>query len=75
MLLENNLIEQGHRFIKRSVDAELGFFSFKTAGRTIKGYEAMQMARKRQIEGVGKSDVEEQVRFVESPSRLPPNEK
>ena len=62
----NNLIEQDHRFIKRRVNAGLGFFSFKTAGRTIKGYEAMQMVRKGQIEGVAKGDVEGQVRFVES---------
>jgi transposase, IS6 family len=47
----NNLIEQDHRFIKRRVNAGLGFFSFKTAGRTIKGYEAMHMMRKWQIEG------------------------
>ena len=31
----NNLIEQDHRFIKRRVNFGLGFFSFKTAGRTI----------------------------------------
>jgi transposase-like protein len=62
----NNLVEQDHRFIKRRVNAGLGFFSFKTAGRTIKGYEAMWMVRKGQIEGVGKGAVEWQVRFVES---------
>jgi transposase, IS6 family len=62
----NNFIEQDHRFIKRRVNAGLGFFSFKTAGRTIKGYEAMQMVRKGQIEGVGKGAIQGQVRFVES---------
>ncbi|HEX9274149.1 MAG TPA: IS6 family transposase [Candidatus Binatia bacterium] len=62
----NNLIEQDHRFIKRRVNPRLGFFSFRTAGRTIKGYEAMPLVRKGQIEGVGKGDVEGQVRFVES---------
>src|SRR5262249_1772425 len=60
----NNLIEQDHRFIKRRVNAGLGFFSFKTAGRTIKGYEAMHMVRKGQIEGVGKADIRWLVRFV-----------
>ena len=60
----NNLIEQDHRFIKRRVNAGLGFFSFNTAGRTIKGYEAMHMVRKGQIEGVGKGDIQGQVRFV-----------
>jgi len=31
----NNLVEQDHRFIKRRVNPGLGFFSFKTAQRTI----------------------------------------
>jgi transposase, IS6 family len=62
----NNLIEQDHRFIKRRINPGLGFFSFKTAGRTIKGYEAMQMARKGQVEGVGKGDIQWQIRFVSS---------
>jgi transposase, IS6 family len=39
---------------------------FKTAGRTIKGYEAMYVVRKGQVEGEGKGAVERQVRFVES---------
>ena len=59
-----NLIEQDHRFIKRRVNAGLGFFRFKTAGRTIRGYEAMHMARKGQIEVVGKDDIQGQGRFV-----------
>jgi len=65
LLPENNLIEQDHRFIKRRVNPGLGFFSFNTAGRTIRGYEATHMMRKGQIEGVGKGDLEGQVRFVE----------
>ena len=60
----NNLIEQDHRFIKRRVNPGLGFFSFNTAWRTIRGYEAMHMMRKGQIEGVGKGDIRGQVRFV-----------
>jgi transposase, IS6 family len=62
----NNILEQDHRFIKRRVNPGLGFSSFKTAHRTIKGYEGMHMVRKGQIEGVGKGDVQGQVRFVES---------
>ena len=46
----------------------LRFFSYKTAGRTIKGYEAMHMVRKGQIEGVGRGDIQGQVRFVSNPS-------
>jgi transposase, IS6 family len=60
----NNLIEQDHRFIKRRVNPGLGFFSFNTAWRTIRGYEAMHMMRKGQIEGVGKGDIRGQIRFV-----------
>jgi transposase, IS6 family len=60
----NNLIEQDHRFIKRRVNAGLGFSSFKTADRTIMGYEAMHLMRKGQIEGVGKGDIQGHVRFV-----------
>jgi transposase, IS6 family len=60
----NNIVEQDHRFIKRRVNPGLGFFSFNTARRTIGGYEAMNMIRKGQVEGIGKGDVRGQVRFV-----------
>ena len=60
----NNVMEQDHRFLKRRVNPGLGFFSFRTARRTIKGYEAMHIIRKGQIIGVAKGDVRGQVRFV-----------
>jgi IS6 family transposase len=60
----NNIVEQDHRFIKRRVNPGLGFFSFKTARRTISGFEAMNIIRKGQIEGVGKGYIRGQVRFV-----------
>jgi transposase, IS6 family len=60
----NNILEQDHRVIKRRVNAGLGFSNFKTARRTIKGYEAMNMIRKGQIEGVGRKDILGQVGFV-----------
>ena len=50
----NNTVEQDHRFIKRRVKPGLGFGSFNTARRTLKGYEAMNMIRKGQIEGADK---------------------
>jgi transposase, IS6 family len=60
----NNILEQDHRFIKRRVNPGLGFFSFNTARRTIRGYETMNIIRKGQIEGVGKGDIRGQIRFV-----------
>jgi IS6 family transposase len=60
----NNLIEQDHRFIKRLVKPGMGFFSFETAGRTLQGYEVMNMIRKGQVRGVGKGDITGQVTFV-----------
>ncbi|MEM9148934.1 MAG: IS6 family transposase [Cyanobacteria bacterium P01_F01_bin.3] len=47
----NNTVEQDHRFIKRCSNPGLGFNSFNTARRTLKGYEAMNMIRKGQIKG------------------------
>ena len=61
----NKLVEQAHRFIKRRVNPGLGFFSFRTARRTIMGDETMNIIRKGQIVGVGKGDILGQVRFVE----------
>ena len=60
----NNLIEQDHRFIKRRVNSGLGFSSFNTARRTIRGYETMNMIRKGQIAGIGRRDIQMQVKFV-----------
>jgi len=48
----NNQIEQDHRFIKRLVKPGMGFGSFNTARRTIKGYEIMNMLRKGQVKEV-----------------------
>jgi transposase, IS6 family len=62
----NNIVEQDHRFIKRRVNPGLGFFSFKTARRTIMGYETMLRVRKGQVKGVGREDIQGQVKFVES---------
>jgi transposase, IS6 family len=60
----NNLIEQDHRFIKRLVKPGMGFFSMETAGRTLQGYEVMNMIRKGQVGGVGKGDIAGQVTFI-----------
>jgi hypothetical protein len=42
----------------------MGFSSFNTARRTLRGYEAMNMIRKGQIQGVAKGDIQAQVGFV-----------
>jgi IS6 family transposase len=44
----NNILEQDHRRIKRRTRPMLGFQSFKTANRTLKGIEAMAMMIKQQ---------------------------
>ena len=45
----NNIIEQDNRSIKRIVNPMLGFQSFNTAIKTLKGIEAMNMIKKGQI--------------------------
>jgi transposase-like protein len=60
----NNRIEQDHRFIKHLVKPGMGFQSFNTARRTIRGYEVMNMLRKGQVEGIAKRDIRAQVEFV-----------
>ncbi|MBW8309110.1 MAG: IS6 family transposase [Candidatus Paracaedibacteraceae bacterium] len=58
----NNIIEQDHRRIKRRTRPMLGFQSFKTANRTLKGIEAMAMMIKEQTIYLTKS-FQDQVRF------------
>jgi transposase, IS6 family len=60
----NNMVEQGHRFIKRRVNPGLGFGAFVTAQRTIQGYEAIHMLHKGQLQGVTKGDVLAQNRVI-----------
>jgi len=60
----NNIVEQDHRSIKRLVKPGMGFGSFNTPRRTIKGYEIMNMMRKGQIKNVRKGAVTERVKFI-----------
>jgi transposase-like protein len=60
----NNIVEQDHRGIKRLVKPGMGFGSFNTARRTIRGYEIMNMMRKGQVFGVPKGAVKERVIFL-----------
>jgi DDE domain len=45
----NNIVEQDHRRVKRLTGPGLGFGGFRTARRTLAGYEAMAMIKKGQI--------------------------
>ena len=60
----NNLVEQDHRFIKRLVKPGMGFWSFETAWRTLRGYEAMHRIRKGQVQEVEKGDSLSQTAFI-----------
>ncbi len=51
----NNIIGHDHRAIKRIIRTILGFKSFNSARRTMKGIEAMNIIRKGQIEGLDQS--------------------
>jgi transposase-like protein len=53
----NNRVEQDHRFIKRLTRPGMGFGSFNTARRTLRGFEVMNMIRKGQVVGVEKGAV------------------
>ena len=45
----NNIIEQDHRSIKRIVNPMLGFKYFRSANKTLKGIEAINMIKKGQV--------------------------
>jgi IS6 family transposase len=60
----NHIVEQDHRFIKRWVKPGRGFYSFKTAWATLRGYEIMNMIRKGQIRNVAKGNILRQLEFI-----------
>jgi len=60
----NNRVEQDHRFIKRLTKPGMGFGSFNTARRTLRGMEAMNMIRKGQVQGVEKGNVRASIELV-----------
>ena len=60
----NNILEQDHRRIKRLVRPGLGFGSFRTARRTLAGFEAMAMIRKGQVRNISGGDVRGQATFI-----------
>lgn len=60
----NNRVEQDHRFIKRLTRPGMGFGSFNTAKRTLRGFEVMNMIRKGQVVGVEKGAVKARTQFM-----------
>jgi transposase-like protein len=61
-----NIVEQDHRRIKRLVRTSLGFKRFRTAWRTLVGYETLAMMRKGQVNGICGNDIVAQATFVTS---------
>ncbi len=59
----NNIIEQDHRSIKRKIAPMLGFHSFRSANKTLKGIEAMNMIKKGQIKNLNYSVLNE-VKYI-----------
>ena len=59
----NNIIEQDHRSIKRIVNPMLGFKSFRSANKTLKGIEAMNMIKKGQVNDLNYSILNE-VKYI-----------
>ena len=60
----NNIIEQDHRNVKRIVKPMMGFQSFNTARRTLRGIEAVAMIRKGQVKGINQGESVSQVEFI-----------
>jgi transposase-like protein len=61
----NNVIEQDHRNVKRIVKPMMGFKSFNSARRTLRGIESMNMIRKGQVSGINQGDSVSQAKFIE----------
>ena len=61
----NNIIEADHRYIKRQTRPMMGFQSFHTAWRTLRGIEIMSLIRKGQIDHAARGDVVAQTAFIE----------
>jgi transposase-like protein len=61
----NNRLEGDHRFTKRRIRYKQWFQTFRSAAKTIAGYETMHSLRKGQIRHVPKKNVLLQKRFIE----------
>ena len=59
----NNIVEQDHRSIKRIIAPMLGFQSFRSASKTLKGIEAMNMVKKGQVNNLNYFGLDE-VKYI-----------
>jgi len=59
----NNIVEQDHRSVKRIITPMLGFQSFRSASKTLKGIEAMNMVKKGQVNNLNYSGLDE-VKYI-----------
>lgn len=62
----NNIVEQDHRNIKRITKPTMGFKSFNSTRRTLRGIEVMNMLTKGQVNGIDKGDCVSGVKFIEA---------
>ena len=60
----NNIVEQDHRNVKRRTWLAKGYGSMRTAWRTLRGIEAMEMVRKGRVRWIGTDDVVGQAKFI-----------
>ena len=59
----NNIVEQDHRSIKRIIVPMLDFHFFHSPSKTLKGIEAMNMVKKRQVNNLNYS-VFNEVKYI-----------
>ena len=59
----NNIVEQDHRSVKRIITTMLGFQSFRSASKTLKVIEAMNMVKKGQVNNLNYSGLDE-VKYI-----------
>jgi len=60
----NNIVEQDHRTVKRRVRLAMSYGSFRTAGKTLQGIEAMHRINKGRVRRLAKGDAVGQIKFI-----------
>jgi len=61
----NNIIEQDHRRIRWKIKDSMGYQSFKSAYRILRGIEIMHMLRKKQLYHILDQTIIQQKNFVQ----------